>query len=151
MQRRYVIAASTVLACAVLTGCTAGDVPVTAGPTQKCERAAVTALDKEQVLYDTHPLWDAEIPGVDATDKERAKYDALQADEEAQWTAIYAPVYAECESPADWWAAAKEHPGIAGVTDADFLEPDSLRNWCTGSEEQPACQGIDDWLDTNPR
>lgn len=129
-----------------LTGCTTSQTP----PTAACDAAAVAALDAEQKLYDTHPLWDAEVPGADATDEAWAAYEALEADEEAQWNAIYAPIYANCESPADWWAAAKKHPGIAGVTDADFLDPSSLQSLCTGNEAAPACQGIDAWLATPP-
>ncbi|MGP6176861.1 DUF2510 domain-containing protein [Microbacterium sp. A196] len=116
-----------------------------------CRTAVVTALQEERALYANHPLHNTEIPGLDASADERANYDALQADEEAQWTAIYAPIYSTCESPADWWAAAKEYPGIAGVTDADALTPESLKNWCTGSETQPACIGIDEWLATDPK
>ena len=116
-----------------------------------CRTAAVTALQEERALYANHPLYNTEIPGLDASEDERANYDALQADEEAQWTAIYAPIYATCESPADWWAAANEYPLIAGVTDADYLEPESLSHWCTGSEAQPACVGIDEWLATDPK
>jgi hypothetical protein len=108
-------------------------------------------LDAEADLYENHPLWSAEMPGEDASDEERAAYDALVADEDAQWNAIYSPIYAACTSPSDWWATAKIQPGIAGVTGAEFLDPESLRVWCEGSETAPACTGIDDWLATDPK
>lgn len=130
------------------TGCS--DASTDGLPTQACRSAAETAVAAEEQLYDTHPLWDAEVPGVDASPEEQAAYDALAADEEAQWEAIYAPVYADCTSPADWWAAAKEYPLLGGVTDAEFLDPASLTNWCTGNEGQPACTGVEEWLATNP-
>jgi hypothetical protein len=118
--------------------------------TAACRSAAQTALEKETVLYDTHPLHDTPIPGVDAGAAERANWEALQADEEAQWTEIYAPIYAACVGPSDWWAAANEYPGIAGSTDADYLAPEDASLWCTGNETQPACVGVDEWIATNP-
>lgn len=149
MPRSLIAALASIAPLALLlSGCAGGS---GAGePSAACEQVVITALAAEKNLYATHPVWSAEIPGVDASPEEFAAYDALQADEEAQWTAIYAPIYATCESPADWWAAANKYPGIAGRTNADALEPESLRTWCTGSETQPACTGLDEWLATNP-
>ena len=126
---------------ATVTGCSAG------GPTEDCESAVVQALAEEQVLYDTHPLWDFQT-SVDSTPEEFAEWERLRADEEAQWSAIYAQIYAGCESPADWWAAAQKYPLIGGVTNADALNPEDIKLWCSESLDQPACQKIDEWLAT---
>ncbi|MEV8254366.1 hypothetical protein AB0O95_10435 [Rhodoglobus sp. NPDC076762] len=120
---------------------------VESGPTENCENAVIKALDEEKRLYDTHPLWDFETT-VDSTPEEFAEWDRLVADEQAQWTAIYSQIYASCESPADWWAAAQMYPGIAGVTSADVLKPEDISLWCRDSLELPACVGIEDWLAT---
>jgi len=104
------------------------------------------AVAAEHVLYDTHPLWDAEIPGVDASEEEWAAYDALQSDEEAQWAAIYEGMYTACASPDEWWAAAQKYPFMAGYTDASALTRDSILSWCYGREDAPMCTGADEWV-----
>lgn len=146
MNRLVVATLSIFLAGTSLAGCAASvDVP-----SASCDAAAAEALEQEQVLHDTHPLWAADVPGADTTDEQWAEYDALEADEEAQWTAIYDVVYTECESPADWWVTARKYPGIAGVTSEEFLEPEMLRDLCVGHESASACQELDEWLATSP-
>lgn len=145
-QRRFLVLMVLPVLAAGLVSCSSGP----GDPSAVCEQTVVDVLAAEKNLYDTHPLWDVAVPGVDASDEEFAAYEALQADEEAQWTAIYAPVYANCESPADWWAAANKYPGIAGLTGTDYLSPEDLQHWCTGSETQPACVGVEEWIASNP-
>lgn len=120
--------------------------PSAAPLSQECRYAVEQALSDEQELYNSHPLWVTEMPGVNASVAEKAAYDALIADEEAQWIVAYTPIYSSCSSPAEWWSAANEYPEIAGVTRADALDPESLTVWCSDFEGQPACTGISEWL-----
>ena len=116
----------------------------------RCDDTVSTFLATEEKLYDTHPVWDAEIPGTNASADEHAAYDALLADEEAQWAAAFKPVYTACESPAEWWLAANKYPGMAGLTDATYLKPSDIETYCYDRMTDPMCTGVEDWLATNP-
>ena len=142
----------TLLTCGAIALATAltlvGCAP--SGPSAACESSVLRALAEEQTLYDTHPVWDLPPTTPDSSPEQFAEFDRLMADENARWTEIYSQIYASCEDPADWWAAAKNYPGIAGLTDTRFLKPEDIEIWCTDSVDQPACTGIDAWLATNP-
>lgn len=65
-------AAALLAAALISTGCstTASSSSAADVPTAGCLDAAVEALEQEQVLYDTHPLWKAEMPDSEATEQE---------------------------------------------------------------------------------
>lgn len=124
------------------------EAPEAASITVSCEAAAEKANSDQRVLYDTHPRHSTDVPSPEASDEERSVYEALQADEEAQWTALKAPLYSSCESPADLYLAFKSYPLLAGTLDADFVEPDQVVHYCMYSADQPACIGVEEWAAT---
>lgn len=116
--------------------------------TVSCEASAEKANADQQLLYGTHPLHSTDVPGPEASDEEWVAYEALQDDEEAQWSALMAPIYSSCESPADLYLAFKLYPLLAGVTDEEFVAPDQVVHYCAFSADQQACIGVAEWAAT---
>lgn len=82
--------AFSALVVASIAGCSAAPTE-TAAATEtespvghECLAVAEKAVNQQETLYATHPLWDMEMPGVDALPEEQEKFDALTADEEIQ-------------------------------------------------------------------
>lgn len=157
---RRILALAIVLPAALLTsGCANAIIEYQAELNEKlaappvisaeCDLAAATSLEVTQNLYDTHPLWDAEMPSAESSPEEWAAYDALQADENAQWTAAQAPIFDACKSVEEWLAVAKKYPGIVGMIGSEFVDTSALEAQCRETPAVAACSNIDEWLAEN--
>lgn len=144
------------VAAMLLTGCSSSqvdslpEVVATESPmaavSEACSTAAQAAVAAEEELYETHPLYSAEYPGPNASEEALSNYDALMADEEAQWVELMKPVYEFCQSPEEWFAVAQQFPAVAGVTGAEFVDTFTLESWCDSYPQAKACTGLDEWL-----
>jgi hypothetical protein len=71
-----------------------------------------------------------------------AMYEKNLVDDEAEFTAILAPIFSACENPADLYAAVKNHPYVYGYTKG-VPDRSTMIIYCQGNETTPACTGIE--------
>lgn len=115
-----------------------------------CGIAAMRAVEEQEELYRTHPMYTEDAPGPNAPTTEQERWWSVVDDEEQQWQAIIEPLYTECGSPQELYDSLKAHPDIAGFTSSDAVDPFVIEAWCYDStDEQPACRDWEAWYASN--
>ncbi|MGO3846476.1 hypothetical protein [Agrococcus casei] len=114
-------------------------------PTTDCLDTARTANDAEKDLYSSHAYM--QDPEFDVTTADGAEqWGQIRDDFDRKWNELMEPLYFECSSPDDFWAALQEYPEIAGATEAEYIISDIVEVWCYDrSDNPPMCQGWDEW------
>ena len=148
---KSVIVTSLIMGSVItLSGCSLSASSQAELPSSACLEAFNKASEGIENLYATHPLYGAESDAIYAdgvvTDEEQAQINVWLDDSDAQYAAIIAPTYEQCQGVEDFYAGAyaqgdKGDWNVRGnevISDSESRDI-FLNSYCHNEESKPAC------------